>query len=78
MSWVYEPGNLLGTYTRVVSVYGGFLTTDSEWIPDAIMLADFYRDGWEIYNPTTYKHESDTRYKFRTTFKKVVNNGSEV
>lgn len=73
MSWVYEPGCKLGEDTRVVSIYDGFLTTDSKWIPDAIMLANFYSDGWEIYNPTTHKHENDTVYKFRTTYKKGAN-----
>lgn len=75
MSWVYEQGCYLGQDTRVVSVYDGFLTTDSKWIPDAIMLADFYRDGWEIYNPTIYKRGESTQFNYRTTYKKRANHG---
>ena len=78
MSWVYEKDHMLGQDALVVSVFDDLLTVDSRWIPNAITLADFKRDGWEIYNGTVYKHEEPTHFKFRTTYKKVIRRDRKV
>lgn len=78
MSWVYEKDHMLGSNSRVTSIADGFLTVDSLFIPEAITLGLFKRDGWEIYNGTIRKDEADVLFKFRTTYKKVIRRGKKV
>lgn len=75
MSWVYEEGNYLCPESRISSMSDDLLTVDSERVPDALTLGLFKGDGWEIYNPTIHTHSANTHFKFRTTYKKVINNG---
>jgi hypothetical protein len=72
MSWIYENGQYLGNDAKIASMADGFVTVDSIFIPDAITLGLFKRDGWEIYNGTVHKDESHAVFKYRTTYKKVI------
>ena len=78
MSWIYEQGQLLGSNAKIFSIADGFVTVDSVFIPDAITLGLFKRDGWEIYNGTVRKDETHAPYQFRTTYKKVIRRGRKV